>query len=208
MNRLQQKKILFLIDGDGINPKIFAGAMSNFEPQNSIEIFCNFQSAKAWTYYPEFELAKFYLTKMEPQAADRRLTSRLINLMVDHSKTMEAYSRIWIWTNDCGFKRDLIEIASIIPIGIASQTEKLLRIPCPNIEYLRINNRITQPQGKVISSRPFNPYLIKEGNTLVQIGQLLHRNNVSYRKLSKFLAQNGYTLDKDKQRVISVPFDN
>ncbi len=198
--KVSARKTLLCIDADNISPKVFLQEGFNLEPFCEIELYCNTTTPSRWLNHRDYDRAIYHLAKVEKDAADRKLTSRLIKLLIDHNETISQYKCIYICTNDLGFYRDINNIAKRLPIAMISKEPLLLGIQTLS-QAIRINNS----NQSLIKT---NHQLIRPLMRLNQAGAILRANGVSYLKLTPYLVKNGFEVDTKSSVITRVPTIN
>jgi len=106
-NSLSASKTLLCIDADNISPKLFLQRGFKIDRFTETELFCNTLTPTRWLNHRDYDSVIYHLAKLEKDAADRKLTSRLLKLLTDHKETVSQYKCIYICTNDLGFTTDI-----------------------------------------------------------------------------------------------------
>jgi hypothetical protein len=198
---------LLLIDGDSTTP---ADLLKYIDPSefSRIEVFCDTNNYSRWVNSHEFYDIYFSLNNPEKDAADKNLITTLLDLTVNSNSSLKKYpGGIYIAANDKRYIRSISIFSKMFPTTIISRFTILTSIPSLKSSITIAQPRIiTTPARKAKSNDLYK--IIKSGHSLVRVGQLLHRNDISYSKLSDFLTKNGYAIDQEKKRVISVPMVN
>lgn len=185
---------LLLVDGDNVSPITLKNTIETMSHNNfQIEVFCNCFGAKCWLKEEKFDDVIYHLVKTEPQAADLKMKSKMIQLLVDYSSF--KFANIFIATNDHTFKNDIACLSKVFSTSVISSSGSLLSIPNVRaIEIARVEKTLS----------PETRGLIKCGQNLASVGSLLKSKGVVYEySLSKFLQINGFVVHNGI--VIQVP---
>ncbi|PCH96889.1 MAG: hypothetical protein COB83_04015 [Gammaproteobacteria bacterium] len=199
-SRIPTIKTLLCIDADNVSPKLFLQEGINLEQFSEIELYCNTTTPSRWLNHRYYDRAIYHLAKVEKDAADRKLTSRLIKLLIDHNETIPQYRCIYICTNDLGFTQDINNIAKRLPIAMISKEPLLL-----GIQTLSQSIKINNSNQSLIKK---NHQLIRPKMHLNQVGSILRANGISYLKLTPYLVKNGYEVDTKSSLITRIPTIN
>ena len=191
--KVTANKTLLCIDADNISPKVFLRDELSLDHFSEIELCCNTTTPSRWLKHRDYDRAIYHLAEVKKDAADRKLTSRLLELLIDNDETISKYECIYICTNDLGFYKDIRNTAKRLPIAMISREPLLLGIQTLS-QAIRINKT--------------NHHLIRPMMPLNQAGAILRANGVSYLKLTPYLIKNGFEVDTKSSLIIKVPTIN
>ncbi len=180
------KTNLMLVDGDNISAIALKNTIKSYELGTNIriEVFCNCVGARGWLKEHEFDEVVYNLVKTEPQAADLKLKSKIIELLANYSTY--NFTHIYLATNDHTFKSDITFLSKIFPTSVISSSGYLLSIPSINaIPIISITEKLDTKAKN----------LVQHGDSLATVGSLFKKNDIAYkRSLSNFLQSNGFII--------------
>lgn len=187
-------KCLMLIDGDNLSPKAVSSIISH-EVMNynlKIEIFCTIENSSRWIKSEQFSKANFLLVKTEPQEADLRIKSRVIELAFMKSKEAKL-TKIYFASNDKTFIEDVSHLSQKFDVTYISQHSL-----CSNTNLKTINTT----HNLTLNEKQ----LIKLSMPLFNVGIILKKNGVTYQgKLTKYLTYQGFKVSNGI--ITSVPYN-